>query len=121
MKMKIELEIKLNNHEKGKYEPTGEFRTPENGEFFYYAGEICQADAMSTTEDMPIFKRKRWRAEVGAAYYFVTDVLDVTDTEEEITETDNDRYQAGNYFRFKADAIEAAVTFRTALETIPRG
>ena len=47
---------------------------------------------------------KRWRAEKEKEYFFVTGTSEIITDEEYYNETDNARYELGNYFKTKEEA-----------------
>lgn len=48
--------------------------------------------------------KKRWRAERGEEYYFISSLLDVNNENDIHAGFDNERYNVGNYFKTEEDA-----------------
>lgn len=57
-------------------------------------------------EEIPII-RKRWRAEEGEFYYYITDKGYINFTYDGRSGNDNHRYDSGNYFQTEKEAEEA--------------
>lgn len=60
--------------------------------------------------------KKRWRAENGEEYYFITSTGHATSDTDEYSTTDNDRYRVGNYFETKEQAEEALEKIKNTLK-----
>lgn len=59
---------------------------------------------------------KRWRAEKRGEYYFVCSATDVVLEPDLYIAHDNDRWEAGNYFRTKEEAKAMAEKFKKLLK-----
>lgn len=61
-------------------------------------------------------KNKRWRAEIGEDYYFLTETLEVNRDDECNAEYDDNLYNLGNYFKTKEKAQKVANKIKTYIE-----
>lgn len=105
MKKRIEIEVEFS----GKFEETGEYRTPLADEWFLGARGPEQELAESPTGCPHVMLRKRpWRARHGGSYFFVDDEGTVDDTMEVGDAVDRRRWEIGNYFEDRARAESAA-------------
>lgn len=59
---------------------------------------------------------KRWRAEDGKTYFFITYDMKVDSMTENDDGIDALAYNSGNYFETKAEAEEVAAQFRSILK-----
>ena len=50
--------------------------------------------------------KKRWRAEYGNTYYYITSIFDIVTSKEYNYEIDDECYKVGNYFETKEEALE---------------
>lgn len=60
-------------------------------------------------------EKKLWRAEHCGVYFFIADELRIFDTKDYYFESDELRYNGGNYFRTKEQAKEAAAGVQEVL------
>ena len=51
---------------------------------------------------------KRWRAEEGNIYYFLNNIFNIMNSEENYTCLEDKRYENGNYFKTEEEALEYA-------------
>jgi hypothetical protein len=62
-------------------------------------------------EEIPIpesaYKRPRWRADIGTAYYYINAFGDVTFVAESEDHYDNKKFNIGNYFKTEEEAKES--------------
>lgn len=61
-------------------------------------------------------KPERWRAEIGKVYWLVNTRLESDSDTEQFSRTDNDRYNAGNYFQTEQQAKD----FAERIKQLPR-
>ena len=111
----MKLEIDLPEIE--GYEYTGEFRCPKAGEYYLDgSGVSCiimEAVATILGVRFHILRKKRWRAEIGQAYYHVNDNgIYVKQTTEVGYPHDAVRFKSGNYFQTKEEAEAMAEKVR---------
>ena len=52
--------------------------------------------------------KKRWRAEEGNIYYFLNNIFNIMNSEENYTCLEDKRYENGNYFETEDEALEYA-------------
>lgn len=86
-------------------------------------GENCDADKninICTAEEKALIEekvkainekygiKKRWRAEYGNTYYYITSIFDIVTSKEYNYEIDDECYKVGNYFETKEEAEEYA-------------
>lgn len=86
-------------------------------------GENCDADKninICTAEEKALIEekvkainekygiKKRWRAEYGNTYYYITSIFDIVTSKEYNYEIDDECYKVGNYFETKLEALEYA-------------
>ena len=84
-------------------------------------GEDCDADKdinICSTEEKAMIEekvkainekygiKKRWRAEYGNTYYYITSIFDIVTSKEYNYEIDDECYKVGNYFETKEEALE---------------
>ena len=82
-------------------------------------GENCDADKninICTAEEKALIEekvkainekygiKKRWRAEYGNTYYYISSLFDIVTSKEYNYEIDDECYKVGNYFRKKEEA-----------------
>jgi hypothetical protein len=91
------------------YEYTGEYRSPEAGEWYLSAiGTVSLASCGFKRWPHPILRKKRlWRTAHGFPYYFVSDRLAVNQAVERGSSADYWRHQCGNYFATEGQAADA--------------
>lgn len=51
---------------------------------------------------------KRWRAEYGNTYYYISSIFDIVTSKEYNYELDDECYKVGNYFETEEEALEYA-------------
>lgn len=61
-------------------------------------------------------EKKRWRAEHCGVYFFIADELRIFDTKDYYFESDELRYNGGNYFRSKEQAEKAVEAIKETLK-----
>lgn len=90
-----------------------ELREPKAGEWFIYPtrpGAFLAIDeefSLSSWGMCPILeKAPRWRAEPYGIYYYVSSTLCVMEDSEQSFSADNIRYEVGNYFQTRFEALE---------------
>lgn len=110
--MEVKVQLKSEYEYSGvKLEPTGEYRTPKDGEYFL-DNEISTGPLIAQSdfaeEQYFILKPKRWRAGYGNKYWFVDSTLSVSQLIDTYVLGDDMRYRTGNYFKSK-DLAEAAL------------
>lgn len=52
--------------------------------------------------------KKRWRAEYGNIYYYISSIFDIVTSKEYNYEIDDECYKVGNYFETEEEALEYA-------------
>lgn len=52
--------------------------------------------------------KKRWRMEKGKRYYFINSSLEVNESIDRYSQTDDDRFNVGNYFRTEEQAEQVS-------------
>ena len=119
--MKVEIDLP----EIEGYEYTGEYRCPKAGEYYLDGSGrtvSCHYGSRGDTYGVRfhILRKKRWRAEIGQAYYRViaghlyhsNDGIYVEQTREAGHPDDAVRCQSGNYFQTKEEAEAMAEKVR---------
>lgn len=111
----VKIEVELPTFD--EWEPTGEFRIPETLDAALLAGEVSVIKYGGWRPDypVPIYRRKRWRAEEGGDYWVVLCDGRVGMSSEGLFRDDNARYEFGNYFRTEEQAKDAAESIKAAL------
>lgn len=67
--------------------------------------------------DWPVLileKKKRWRADIGGIYYFVSSIGKVIGIEDHRGYVENERFEVHNYYKTKEEAEQAAERVRKA-------
>ena len=88
--------------------------TTSGGEYHEIIPYEGNEHLLGTTDDAP--KSKRWRAEEGDSYFCVTSQGKVIESRDYYVDSDDNRYNVGNYFQTKEEAEEMAKKFKAMLK-----
>lgn len=76
-----------------------------------------EIEKLKKEQGKEVFKSlKRWRAELGKNYYYLTDSGDVEEEPDDEWDCDNFRYKTGNYFSTRGKAEDMFFRLQTYLE-----
>ena len=93
---------------------TGKIHPATNFHLDLYAKTLVENGYEFEYENKEV-RKKRWRAEKGKCYWYVSIYGGASDEYDDRYDMDNELYNLGNYFRTREEAEEVAAEFRKIL------
>lgn len=111
--MKVSLDVTIPEG----YEPTGEYRSPENDECYLSADGDARVSYGSYNQPRIMLRKKVWVPAAGETYYYLTNGgMNVSST----NATHVNMLVSGNYFKTRELAHQAAGAIFNLLKTLPK-
>ena len=114
----VKIEMELPEPPEG-FEYTGEYRVPNHAEpYLCESVAYCNNGHSKCPEPVFILRKKRWRAEQGEYFWYVTTMTGCLDKAQDRWCMADSLYAIGNYFQTQEQAQQALDKFKQILKEI---